>query len=83
MIFYKLECKNKQATKNLNLLWRLLSFVDNEVPLDHTPEIEITRKTVQEGIPSYIYFTMCAIASLGSAMAFSLLIFNIKFRQQK
>ncbi|XP_072022904.1 gamma-aminobutyric acid type B receptor subunit 1-like [Amphiura filiformis] len=56
---------------------------DNEVPLDHTPEIIITYKRVQSGIPSYIFFIMCAMAISGGILALSFLSFNVKFRQQK
>ncbi|XP_072030203.1 gamma-aminobutyric acid type B receptor subunit 1-like [Amphiura filiformis] len=61
-----------------NLLWQ-----DNEVPLDHTPQIIITYKRVQSGIPSYIFFIMCAMATSGGILALSFLTFNIKFRKQK
>ncbi|XP_072023148.1 gamma-aminobutyric acid type B receptor subunit 1-like [Amphiura filiformis] len=60
-----------------------LTWQDNEVPLDYTPEIIITYKRVQSGIPSYIFFIMCAMAISGGILALSFLSFNVKFRQQK
>ncbi|XP_072022901.1 gamma-aminobutyric acid type B receptor subunit 1-like [Amphiura filiformis] len=62
---------------------QLEQLQNNEVPLDHTPEIIITYKRVQSGIPSYIFFIMCAMAISGGILSLSFLSFNVKFRQQK
>ncbi|XP_072047292.1 gamma-aminobutyric acid type B receptor subunit 2-like isoform X2 [Amphiura filiformis] len=60
-----------------------LVFPGGQVPLDHTPEVEITIVIRQETVGAAIFISMCTLACLGILLAIGFLVFNIKFREQR
>ncbi len=58
-------------------------FTGGKIPLDKTPEVEITTVIVHITVGNGVYISMCFLAGVGILVAMGFLIFNIKFRNQR
>ncbi|XP_072047140.1 gamma-aminobutyric acid type B receptor subunit 2-like [Amphiura filiformis] len=54
-----------------------------KVPLDHTPEVQITIVILHVTVGKTLFISMCALAGAGILLALGFLVFNIKFRKQR
>ena len=60
-----------------------LFILGDQIPLDHTPVIQITEININQGVSEAIFIGFCALAVVGMTLALSFLAFNVKLREQR